>query len=155
VARKLFRDVLAESAASQGQRALILFNLGLIAVEEGDLPEASALFDEVVEIAGEQGDWPFDKLLDLAVIGFASVAVGRGQAAAAARLLGAAHAWRQLDDVRLRRWQQRIHDRTLAAAQARLSTDDFTSEFTAGTKLTLDEAVEYAHAIDLAPAEVE
>jgi hypothetical protein len=37
----------------------------------------------------------------------------------------------------------------------RLSADDFTREFTAGTKLTLDETVEYALAIDLAPAEME
>ena len=53
-------DALADSAASQGQRAAILLHLGQIALDEGDLPEASALFDEAVEIVGEQGDWPYD-----------------------------------------------------------------------------------------------
>jgi predicted ATPase/DNA-binding SARP family transcriptional activator len=157
-ARQALREALAlntESGGLRSQRALILLNLGQIAVEEGDLREASALFDKAVEIVSEQGDWRSDGLVDAAVEGFASIAVRRGQPAASSRLLGAAHAWRQLDNVRLGGWEQRIHDRTLAAAQARLSAEDFTSEFTAGTKLTLDEAVEYAHAIDLAPAEVE
>jgi hypothetical protein len=41
------------------------------------------------------------------------------------------------------------HDRTLAAARAGLSSDEFTSAFTTGTKMTLDEAVQYARATNL------
>jgi predicted ATPase/DNA-binding SARP family transcriptional activator len=158
-ARKVFHQGLAllvESGGSRPQRAHILFNLGLIAVEEGEAAEASALFDEAVDLLREHRDLPeYDQYVAVAVEGLASIAVGQGEPDAAARLLGAAHAWRQLDDIRLAEWEQRIHNRTLAAVQAQLGTDDFTSEFTAGRKLTLDEAVECAHAIDLAPAEVE
>jgi hypothetical protein len=104
---------------------------------------------------GEHGDWPSDHFVQAVVEGFASIAVRRGQPDAAARLLGAADAWRRFDNVRLERWEQGIHDRTLAAAQAQLSTDDFIHAFTAGTKLTLDEAVGYAHATNVVQAERE
>jgi predicted ATPase/DNA-binding SARP family transcriptional activator len=152
VAEEVLREGLAlnaENPGSRGQRALLLLNLGQIALEEGHLPEASALFDEGVHIASEQGDWPSNELVEVAVEGFASIAVEQGEAAAAARLLGAAHAWRQLDNVRLETWERRIHDRTRAAAEELLGTEDFRSVFSAGTKLTLEEAVEYAHAASL------
>jgi predicted ATPase/DNA-binding SARP family transcriptional activator len=159
-ARKVYREALAlntESGGFRPQRALILLNLGMIAVEAGELSGASSLFDEAVDLVRDHRDLlDYDRWVASAVEGFASIAVGQGEPDAAARLLGAAHAWRQLDDIWLGTGcEQRIHDRTLAAAQAQLSVDDFTSAFTAGTKLTLDEAVEYAHAMDLAPAEVE
>jgi predicted ATPase/class 3 adenylate cyclase len=152
-AREVFREALAlnaEIGGSRRERALILLNLGQIAVEEGELLAACALFGEAVDLVRERGDFALpEQLVAGAVEGFASIAVGRGEPVAAARLLGAAHAWRQLDNIRLEGWERSILDRTLTAARAGLSTDEFASAFTAGTTLTLDEAVEYARATNL------
>jgi tetratricopeptide (TPR) repeat protein len=156
-ARKSFGEALALNADSDGSRtgrALILLGLGEIAVEEGKLTEATTLFGEVVGQVHEVRRFgSIDLVLAGAVEGFAAVAAGRGDAATAARLLGAAHARRQLDNTRLQEWEQRIHDNTVAAIQAQLSADDFTRTFMSGRNLTLDEAIDYAHATGLVQAE--
>ena len=156
VATEAFRDALAlhaEIGAGSRARGQILLNLGQVAVEEGELLKASALFDEAVDLfRGHVGPPHNDLEVAEVVEGLASIAVQRDEPAAAARLLGAAHACREADDVRLHVWPQRIHDRTLAGAQAQLSADDFTRAFTEGAQLMLDEAVEYARSANFVHA---
>ena len=61
--------------------------LGATACAEGRLDEADRLFGRAREIAGSAG---FTQLVGHALVGLATVAVGRGQHAEAAALLGRA-----------------------------------------------------------------
>ena len=76
---------------------------------------------------------------------FASLAVAAGQAARAARLLGAADAVRQASEVALAPVYRRdFYDAILATVQAALDAGTLTAAWAEGQALSPDQAVAYA-----------
>src|SRR5687767_14023216 len=75
---------------------------------------------------------------------FASLAVAEGQAAQAARLLGAAEAVRTAGDVALAPVYRRdVYDAIIAAVHAALDTETLTSAWAEGRAMSWDQAIAY------------
>jgi hypothetical protein len=72
------------------------------------------------------------------------VATARGEAAVAARLLGAADAVREASGAVPEPFEAAMRDRTRAAAREALGDDAFERALAEGRAMTLEAAVEYA-----------
>jgi hypothetical protein len=81
---------------------------------------------------------------DAAIEGIAAIAVARGAAATAARLLGATEAWRRKVGYMEAPFESAIRDRTATAVRRALGEDVYRELAWEGAALDLDEAVELA-----------
>ena len=118
-----------------------LSNLGLAVLEQGRFDEAASLYRESLSVRVElnRSFW------DIAVEGLAAVAVARGDAAKAARLLGAAtEEWRRRAGFTSDEPETTLADRTAAAARKALGNDAYSLSLKDGAALELDEAVQLA-----------
>jgi non-specific serine/threonine protein kinase len=128
-----------------GARAEMCSELAELAVavsHAGDRERAIGLWEQSLHLAREVGEaWQVAHYLE----GHAELALAAGQPALAARLLGAADAWR------VRHGAPALGTfpfvgQALAAAQQRLGDQAFAAAMAEGRALTLDEAVQEVHA---------
>jgi DNA-binding CsgD family transcriptional regulator len=120
------------------------------ASEQGDQVRAVRLYEETLTIwlDGDDG-----RGIAGTLAGIAGVALHRGKAKEAARLLGAA--WGVADRMGVRYLAHHVHsENVLAATVALLDDDDFQAAWAAGMALTTDEAVSAARRVLAAPAPV-
>ncbi len=141
-AKVLFEEALRHSreADDAGGVKIGLTNLGFVALEQGRLADAASLFCESLSIRVE-----FTRSsADGAVEGLAAIATARGDAATAARLLGATEEWRRRVGHGQEPFESAIRDRTATAARTALGEDVYRERTGEGAALNLDEAVEVA-----------
>ena len=129
---------------------IVLVGLATLEVAAGRPSEALPLLREGLERA--------DAILDKRTIAWglitlAAVAVGRGEAATAARLLGSVFVGGQartsggdFADLVVAPFEHEFHAGTVAAASALLSPEEFDAERAVGGAMNVEEALEYARA---------
>jgi predicted ATPase len=121
--------------------ALRARQLGILAVLRGGLDEARALLDEALERSlAARSLW----FVTLCLAGYAQLALAEGDPQRAARLEGAAEGLRRR--VGLSAWPplRRMEDDLVAQIRQRLGAGQFDQAFSAGSRLTLREAVAIA-----------
>jgi predicted ATPase/transcriptional regulator with XRE-family HTH domain len=110
---------------------------GHAALRRHDLPRAARLFTEALDRARELHNWA--SLLS-AMVGLAGVALARGQANRAARLLGMVEAARE--SAGMKRFDNWLHaERIRVETRAALGPTDFEKARVAGRAVPLDEAI--------------
>jgi ATP/maltotriose-dependent transcriptional regulator MalT len=143
-ARSRHEECLALRRA-KGNRVEVAWSLleaGHAAWLQGDYGAAQSHAVEALELFQEQenGDVTLAALESLA-----AVALGQGRKEHAARLMGAAEAWREawglLPGVS---WWRRSRERIGAATRAALSEEAFAAAWSAGRATSLDEAIAFA-----------
>ncbi|HEY3062718.1 MAG TPA: LuxR C-terminal-related transcriptional regulator [Chloroflexota bacterium] len=119
----------------------VLWTLGNVARDQADYPTARSLYAEGMVAAQEQGSaFHVAVLLD----SFASLAATQGQAARAARLLGAAEAVRHASDVALAPVYRRdFYDAITATVQAALDTESLSAAWADGGAMSWEQAIAY------------
>ena len=137
-----FRQALqrARETDDPGSVKHALANLGLTVLEQGRLADAAALFRASLAVRVEltySG-------ADIAIEGLAAIAAERGDAATAARLLGATGEWRRNVGYGHQPFESAILDRTATAARTALGDDIYRRLAQEGAALDLDDAVELA-----------
>ncbi len=120
----------------------VLWSLGNVARDQGDYAAARSLYGEGLAAAQEQGGaFHVAVLLD----SFASLAAAEGQAARAARLLGAAEAVRTASDVALAPVYRRdFYGAIIETVRAALDEETLKVAWAAGRAMSLQEAGRYA-----------
>ena len=122
-----------------------LGNLGNVAYAQGAYGAARALYEESLTIRRLLGDrGGIAECLD----GIARVAQGQGQPSRAARLGGAAASLHASLGSTRSPLEQADVDKVMTAARAALGEDAFAAAWDAGRTMTLDEAAEYALAVE-------
>jgi predicted ATPase/class 3 adenylate cyclase len=141
-AEVLFEDVLqrAREAEDPANVKFALTNLGFTVLEQGRLARAASLFRASLAVRVEL-TW---SSADGAIDGIAAIAAARGDAATAARLLGATTEWRRKVGHRQEPFEAAILERTMSAAQRALGEPVYRGLAGEGAALALDEAVELA-----------
>jgi len=142
LARRLLEQslVVYQKLGDERQTAFVWIRLGRIDVDEGKLDAARGRFHEGLALCRELDD-PAGMIAGL--VGFGVLAVAEGRPEKALRLLGAVdvHAERT-DTGSLRQWAVTVQ--ATQSARTLLAERAATSAFTAGQKLTLDQAVDEA-----------
>jgi non-specific serine/threonine protein kinase len=130
----------------------VLWTLANVARDQGDNPTARSLYTESMVAAQEQGSaFHVAILLD----SFASLAAAEGQAARAARLLGAAEAVRQASDVTLAPVYRRdFYDAIIAAVQAALDAGALKAAWAEGRAMAWEQAITYGLADTVDPPDL-
>jgi len=134
----LFRKIESKTSI-----AMVLDNLGESYQACVDNEMAARLFREAI-ILEQEIDYYHGIAWSLSGLG--GVAGGQHKPKRAARLLGAAAAWRKSVGEDLSSWPYVLtdYDRWLATARAQLSEEVFEAAYAEGQVMTLDEAVKYA-----------
>ncbi len=124
------------------QLALTLIELGQVLLKEGDSVQTSKLFEESLVISKEL------KMEDSQVhclAGFAGAAGNAGRAELAARLFGASEAAAERIDLKMDDFDHAAYDPIIAAVREKLGEAVFNAAWSEGRKLTLEQAIEFAH----------
>ncbi len=130
-----------------GQRrdiADVYLDLGRLARTQGHAPQAQAYYGESLSVFGELGD---KRGIPKCLEGIASLASMVGQPARAARLFGAAKAWREAVGLPLPPVYRAAYERDLVAARAQLDEVAWTTVWAEGQVLRLEQALLEAEAI--------
>jgi tetratricopeptide (TPR) repeat protein len=130
-------------AREQGDMPLCsqaLTNLGLMRLLQHQA-DADRLFAESLVLAHDQGD---QLLSAQCLIGLAGVAVRQGQAARAAQLLGAVATFQDITSIAFDALERAEYERAVAAARTQLGEAAFTSAWSTGRAMTLEQAIAYA-----------
>jgi predicted ATPase len=127
--------------ASGVAHALMLMNLGHVARLTGDFDQARSRYEESLRLLAGVGD---RSALTSCLEGCACLAAGEGQAARAARLFGAAHAFRETMDVPLPPVDRPGYEAPLNAARLGLGEEAFLTAWTEGRAMTLERAIAFA-----------
>jgi predicted ATPase/DNA-binding CsgD family transcriptional regulator len=153
-ARSFFADGLARLRAD-GQRieaGAMQIGLGLLAVEDGDLPGAHAWLKEALSAAmagsGDAGPCGNYGLLNGTLDGFAFLAAACGQSERALRLASGAAAFRERIGLVSTPIQSMIGGKHLAPARIDLGEQATATVEEAGRSMTLQELVEVALAVE-------
>jgi hypothetical protein len=143
---ELARAYRAEGAAlARGLGERYTFGLGtvglaLVALEQGGLDEAVALFKEALVASAELKDpW----IAPRALSGLASVAAREARHSRAARLSGASEAVREASGTREQPMWRAVFDRDAATARAALGDEAFETARAEGRAMALKQAVAY------------
>ncbi len=132
---------LAEQVGDKWLLQYALINLGLQRFYEGHTRRAAALWTECVPLQQQLGH---RRGTAGCLEGLGYVAVNRGKPERAARLLGAAEAWREATGAPLLPHWYPAHDRYVAAAREALGEAAFTRAWAAGRTGSLETAVDEA-----------
>jgi predicted ATPase/class 3 adenylate cyclase len=131
---------LAREAEDPASMKIALTNLGVTVLEQGRLTHAASLFRASLAVRVELTRSSADEAID----GIAAIAAARGDAATAARLLGATAEWRRKVGHGQEPFEAAILERTVSAAQHALGEPLYRRLADEGAALALDEAVELA-----------
>ena len=140
-AQEFYTRALEVSRGSYAREAVILLNLGLVAFAQGNADAARAYFEQslaLYETLGERGS------LAACLDGLAGVHAVNGEAERAAQLLGAAEALRAAIGEPVQPTDRIDYERFVAAARSRLDEASFTAAWSAGARLTPEEAIALA-----------
>jgi predicted ATPase/DNA-binding XRE family transcriptional regulator len=127
--------------------ALVLCNQGYLAHNQGDDARAAAFMAESLALVRET---TWQEFIAYCLAGSGWVAMGQGWAERAARLLGAAKTPFDAAGDLLAPIDRAEFDRNVAAARAQLGDEAFAAAWQAGQAMTLEQAVAYALADDIA-----
>jgi predicted ATPase len=129
---------LSERSGSDWFTAVSRVQLGILAVLRDSLGEARPLLDEALDLSLAVRSTPY---VTLCLAGYAQLAFADGDPERAARLQGAAEGLRRR--VGLRAWPllRRVEADLVAQVRQRLGTARFDQAFSAGSRLTQQEAV--------------
>jgi predicted ATPase/DNA-binding CsgD family transcriptional regulator len=128
-----------------------LHNLGTVARAQGDLDAARRLFEEALTALRPLAD---PLIVAACLEDLAGIAADQRAPRRAARLLGAADAFRRTQGAAAPPYRQNAYDRDVAATRAQLDPAAFQAAWLEGTRLSADELEEYAIAPD-EPRDVE
>ena len=124
--------------------AYALRNVGRVSLRQSDYERAAASFTESLVLCRQVGDrWVTEECLE----GLASLASAQGHYEPAARLFGAAEVWREVLGQASPR-DRAYHDKCVASTRTALSDVTFTAAWTEGRAMTLEQAIEYALAVE-------
>jgi non-specific serine/threonine protein kinase len=138
-ARALYEEALASrDDVSDYGRLTVLFNLGLVASAQGDPAQARSFFHESLRIAKELGD-KIGTALNLE--GLAGVYTLQGEPERAARMLGAADAFRRAINAPRQSSDRADFQRSVAAARTAMGDKAFEAAWAEGQALTLEQAI--------------
>ena len=134
---------LSRRAGDRFSRYIALYNRSVLAQSEGDHDGAAALFEEGIAFSREAGD---HANVAYCMEGLAAVALARGAAERAARLLGAARGLREGVGAAVYTYRpdRSLRERTEAVARERLGEAGFEKAWARGEAMGLERAVEYA-----------
>jgi predicted ATPase/DNA-binding XRE family transcriptional regulator len=134
----IFRDI-----RSTANIAMVLCMLGFAVQARGENERARGLLEESLVLARDSG---YDHEAAASLAGLGGVAAAEHNPKLAARLLGAAAAWRELVGEDLAAWPYVLPDyeRWEAAARAQLGDAAFFASLDEGRAMTLDRAAHYA-----------
>jgi non-specific serine/threonine protein kinase len=137
----------ASGAGDRFSRYIALYNRSVLAQAEGDQEGAAALFEEGLAFSREAGD---RANVAYCLEGLAAVALARGGADRAARLLGAAEHLRKRVGAAVYTYRpdRSLRERTAAAARARLGESGFEEAWDQERAIAFEQAVEYALGAD-------
>jgi ATP/maltotriose-dependent transcriptional regulator MalT len=137
-----FEDALQQFRAADdaGGVKFALTSLGLVALQQGRFTDAAWLFRESLSIRVEFTRSSADDAID----GCAAIAIARGDASTAARLLGATEEWRRAVGYGKEPFESAIRARTAAAARKALGDDLYEKLTQEGRAIDLDAAIELA-----------
>jgi tetratricopeptide (TPR) repeat protein len=138
--------VIRQELGDQRGIAASISNLGYVVQYQGDVRQAATFFKESLIIFRKLGA-KRPMISSLADLG--GVAGSTKQPAQAARLFGAAEALNEAHGTRFDYPDQVEHDRNIAAVRAQLDEATFAAAWAEGRAMTIEEAVDYALAIDL------
>jgi len=126
-----------------------LVNRGLAALGQGDYNRAMASFEEALVMSQNLG---LKATVSNALEAMASLAAALGEATRAARLWGVAEASRVVTGIALPSGDWALHEPYLAAARSGLGEAEWEEALGEGRAMSLEEAAEYALAIEANPA---
>ena len=138
---------LARNLGLRNAIAMGVFHLGHVLARLGDNERAAALMRESIVLFKESG---LTSQIPLSLQGLAQVLVARGDPARAARLIGAAQAQTDALGPPLNPSGIDFRAEALEAARSALGEAPYAEAFSAGQRLTLDEAVRLA--LEMKPA---
>ena len=145
--RALFEEALATFRAMPGDKQWIseaLNSLGDLDCDAGDFVQAAARYGEALANSlALKTAWSMPD----AVLGFAAVATGIGQAARGARLLGAAEGLYEQIGVALPPFDRDNYGKTVAATRAALEETDFAAAQAAGRALSIEQVIAEVNAL--------
>ena len=143
VARDLYQRALSafRAAGDRWGSARSLADLGHICCEQGEYPAAHAAYREALEIFADLGH---RRGIARALEGFACLAVARGQAERALQLAAAATLLRYQIGAPLPQAEQSKIDQSLSAARASLREPEGKDAWTAGSAMSLEQAIQYS-----------
>ena len=125
--------------------AIALGNLGAVSLHHGKHTEAAMLAREALVQQRKLGH----KRNISATLGvLVGVGMAEGKPQRAARLLGAAEALRDTAGVLVGRADRAEHDRQVASVRGAMDKDTFESAWAEGRAMTLEQAIEYALAVE-------
>jgi ATP/maltotriose-dependent transcriptional regulator MalT len=133
--------VIRKTLGYKGGCAHTLAILGRIALEQGDHERAVACYHESLSLRQETGE---KEGIATVLEGLAAVAGRHGQAASAARLLGAAESLRTLLGAPLTPIDRAYQQQTIAALRTHLDEPAFLHAWAAGRALALEDAIAQA-----------
>ncbi|HZT41915.1 MAG TPA: tetratricopeptide repeat protein [Chthonomonadaceae bacterium] len=131
---------LLQEMGDRWNRSAVLYSWALVACEQGDYREARSLLEERVHLLKELGRRVEDSI-GLEVCAY--LALGAGHPEQAARMFGAAEAFREASEAHL--WlpdNRRLYERTVDRVRAAMSEEAFTSAWRAGRALSLKQTIE-------------
>jgi predicted ATPase/DNA-binding SARP family transcriptional activator len=150
-ARASFHEALARQQASTDPRgaALSLQGLGMVALAEGDLEQAAQRLYQGLNLSWQSAN---RRDLTLYLGNLAALLLAQGHAAEAARLCGAAEAFRARIGSPLTPFERVGFDATVAGARARLGGPAFDRAWAVGAATPLDRIADEVLEAGLAPA---
>jgi non-specific serine/threonine protein kinase len=131
-------DLLKYLGGNRGGAAFSLLHLGRLARQRADLPEARSRILDGLRLFADIGD---RRGIAYALVGMAGLAVAEGDMRHAAHLFGASDTLLSAGGPFLELALRTEHDRDLAAARAALGEDLFTTLWTAGRDLSLQQTI--------------
>jgi tetratricopeptide (TPR) repeat protein len=142
-AREVYEEglAIARETGDRHREALMLGNLGYVAQYQGDYERAEALAMEALNLLWERR---LDYHVPMGMAMLAGPVGAKGDAARAARLLGAAEALPEAMGVGLQPADQLEADRYVAAVRKQLDGAAFEAARAEGRAMSLEEAVAYA-----------
>jgi predicted ATPase/transcriptional regulator with XRE-family HTH domain len=138
-ARGLLEESLAWLRMVDNERMVeTLALLGIVLALQAEQAAAHTVLEECMERSSKKGE---KRMISYVLEGWAYLAVSSGEMERAARLWGAAEAWRESAGVSLPKTLTALHDRLVASASAGMGTAAFTTLWAEGRAMTLDQIV--------------
>jgi len=138
LAKTYYEDCLILSAELENRWGVILYLLGRLAQTEGDYVQALGFYKQSMSRLNDFGDLHF---MALCLEGLAGVIGAHGQPIVAARLFGAAAAFRATVSAPMRPVDRTDYERDLTATKAELDDATWAAAWEAGAALTWEQAM--------------